>query len=82
GKESSLEVAIDGQLPAASTDIFVEGYPKAYFRKPGPAETPNAVSIFHLRIDGLANVDELRGRELTLTLTSGAESLVQTIIVE
>jgi DsbC/DsbD-like thiol-disulfide interchange protein len=82
GADSLLEVVVVGKLPPASTDIFVEGYPKAYFRKPSFAETMNDASRFHLKIDGLTNGAELRGRELTLTLTSGAGSLVQTMIVE
>lgn len=82
GADSVLEVAVEGKLPPASTDIFVEGYPKAYFRKPSAAATMSDDSRFHLKIDGLTNVAELRGRELTLTLTSGAGSLVQSMIVE
>ncbi len=82
GAGSVLEVSVEGKLPPGSTDIFVEGYPKAYFRKPGAAEGINDASRFHLKIDGLTDIAELRGRELTLTLTSGARSLVQTMIVE
>ena len=82
GEGGLLEVAIEGKLPAASTDIFVEGYPKAYFRRPSPGDTLKASSSFHLKIDGLTNVAELRGKQLTLTLTTGAESLVQSMIVE
>jgi DsbC/DsbD-like thiol-disulfide interchange protein len=82
GAGNVLEVAVEGKLPAGSTDIFVEGYPKAYFRKPSAAEALNGASRFRLKIDGLTNVAELRGKKLTLTLTSGAGSLVQTMIVE
>jgi DsbC/DsbD-like thiol-disulfide interchange protein len=82
GPSSALEVTVAGKMPAASTDIFVEGYPKAYFHKPIAAEGMNDASRFHLKIDGLTDVAELRGRKLTLTLTSGARSLVQTITVE
>jgi DsbC/DsbD-like thiol-disulfide interchange protein len=82
GAESVLEVLVEGKLPAGSTDIFVEGFPKAYFRKPSAAEGVNDASRFRLKIDGLANAAELRGKELTLTLTSGSGSLVQKMIVE
>jgi DsbC/DsbD-like thiol-disulfide interchange protein len=82
GADSVLEVAIDGTLPAAATDIFVEGYPKAYFRKPRAGEAQASSSRFHLKIDGLDDVGELRGRQLTLTLTTGGKSLVQSMIVQ
>jgi DsbC/DsbD-like thiol-disulfide interchange protein len=82
GAGSFLEVSVEGKLPAGSTDIFVEGYPKAYFRKPSAAEAMNDASRFRLMIDGLTDVAALRGRELTLTLISGSTSLVQTMIVE
>src|SRR5215208_3695502 len=46
GADSILEVSVEGKLPAGSTDIFVEGFPKAYFRKPSPAEGMNEASRF------------------------------------
>lgn len=77
-----LEVALKDSLPSKTTDIFIEGYPKAYFRKPAPAQPGPEASTYYLKIDGLDNAAELRGRQLTVTLVSGAASLVQSLTVE
>jgi DsbC/DsbD-like thiol-disulfide interchange protein len=77
-----LEVALKHSLPATATDIFIEGYAKAYFRKPAPAQAGSEASAFHLKIDGLDNAAQLRGKQLTVTVVSGAASLVQSLTVE
>jgi DsbC/DsbD-like thiol-disulfide interchange protein len=77
-----LEVMLKRALPSKTTDIFVEGYPKAYFRRPASAQSGSESSIFHLKIDGLDDGTELRGKQLTVTLVSGAASLVQSLRVE
>jgi DsbC/DsbD-like thiol-disulfide interchange protein len=77
-----LEIVLKHSVPAKATDIFIEGYAKAYFRKPSPVQIGSAPSTFHLRIDGLDNAAELRGKQLTVTVVSGAASLVQSLTVE
>ncbi|HYM99220.1 MAG TPA: protein-disulfide reductase DsbD domain-containing protein [Aestuariivirgaceae bacterium] len=77
-----LEVTLKDSLPSKITDIFVEGYPKAYFRRPAPAQPGPVASAFHLTVDGLDNAAELRGKQLTVTVVSGAASLVQSLTVE
>jgi len=77
-----LEIVLKHSVPAKATDIFIEGYAKAYFRKPAPAQLGSAASTFRLRIDGLDNAAELRGKQLTVTVVSGAASLVQSFTVE
>jgi DsbC/DsbD-like thiol-disulfide interchange protein len=81
GREPVLEIALTGSLPLTA-DMFVEGHPAAYFRKPRPAQPGDKAAVFHLPIDGLQNVAELRGRRLTVTVVSGAASLVQSLTVE
>jgi DsbC/DsbD-like thiol-disulfide interchange protein len=80
--QRQLEVTLTGTLPVQTTDIFVEGYPKAYFRHPTSATAGPKTSIFHLTIDGLTDLSELSGKTLTLTVVSGPASLVQTLAVE
>jgi DsbC/DsbD-like thiol-disulfide interchange protein len=78
-----LEVTLKDSLPSKTADIFIEGYPKAYFRKPAPAQPGSSeVSTFHLTVDGLDDAAELRGKQLTVTVVSGAASLVQSLTVE
>jgi DsbC/DsbD-like thiol-disulfide interchange protein len=81
GREPVLEIALTGSLPLTA-DMFVEGHPAAYFRKPRPAQPGGKAQVFHLPIDGLRNVAELSGRRLTVTVVSGAASLVQSLTVE
>jgi DsbC/DsbD-like thiol-disulfide interchange protein len=79
---SVLEIALTTPLPAQTTDVFVEGFPKAHFRAPVAAEPGTKSSIFHLKIDGLDSADELRGKELLVTVVHGPASLVQSLRVE
>jgi DsbC/DsbD-like thiol-disulfide interchange protein len=81
GGNPALEVAIDGKLEAAATDIFIEGFDRAYFRKPRPKEDQPLVSAFTLTIDGLKDAAELHRQTLTVTLVSGATRLVQRLPV-
>jgi DsbC/DsbD-like thiol-disulfide interchange protein len=78
----ALAVTLNGSLPAAGTDIFVEGDPLAYFRRPRPEGTEGSASRFLLRVDGLEDSSALRGKSLTLTLVSGDVRLVQTLTVD
>jgi len=77
-----LEIALTTPLPAQTTDIFVEGFAKAHFRAPAAAEPGTKSSTFHLNIDGLDSPEELRGKELTVTIVQGPASLVQSLRVE
>lgn len=77
-----LEVSLARPLPPGEVDIFVEGHPTAYFRKPQAQSSEKPSSLYRLRIDGLKNFAELRGATLTLTLVSGPASLVQSLPVE
>ena len=79
--EPVLEVSLSRPLPPSEIDIFIEGHPMAYFRKP-QAQSDKPSSLYRLRIDGLKNATELRGTRLTLTLVSGRASLVQSLSVE
>jgi hypothetical protein len=79
---SVLEIALTAPLPAQATDIFVEGFAKAHFRAPAAAEPGTKSSTFHLKIDGLGSPDELRGKELLVTIVQGPASLVQSLKVE
>jgi len=80
--EPALEISLARPVPPGEIDIFVEGHPMAYFRKP-QAQSPDKPSqLYRLRIDGLKNAAELRGATLTLTLVSGRASLVQSLTVQ
>jgi DsbC/DsbD-like thiol-disulfide interchange protein len=81
GESVNLEVSIDGELDASATDIFVEGFDRAYFGKPHPKDDKPLASAFLLPIDGLKRPAELRGQTLTLTLVSGDARLVQRLTV-
>ncbi len=81
GGSAQLKVSMDGELDALATDIFVEGYDRAYFRKPRPADKQPLTSAFLLPIDGLRSIDELRGHTLTVTVVSGVTRLEQRLPV-
>ena len=81
GGKPALKVALNGNLPPAETDIFVEGDPLSYFRRPRP-EPGAAASAFLLPVDGVGDKTALRGKALTVTLVSGALRLEQTLTVE
>ena len=81
GGKPALKVALNGTLPPAETDIFVEGDPLSYFRKPRP-EPGAAASAFRLPVDGVGDKTALRGKALTVTLVSGTLRLEQTLTVE
>jgi DsbC/DsbD-like thiol-disulfide interchange protein len=80
--EPVLEVTLARPVPPDDIDIFVEGHPTAYFRKPQAEWPDRPSSLFRLRIDGLKDVKELHGAKLTLTLVLSRASLVQTLEVE
>jgi DsbC/DsbD-like thiol-disulfide interchange protein len=77
-----LEVALAGPVPTAHADIFVEGHPGAYFRKPRAVQAGASTSLFHLPVDGIGMQETLRGKRLTVTLVSGRSSLAQILPVE
>ena len=77
-----LEVSLARPVPQGEIDIFVEGHPTAYFRKPQASSQDKPSSLYRLAIDGLKDVSELRGARLTLTLVSRRASLVQNLAVE
>jgi DsbC/DsbD-like thiol-disulfide interchange protein len=81
GEKPVLKVALNGNLPPAETDIFVEGDALSYFRKPRP-EPGAAASAFRLPVDGIGDKAALRGKALTVTLVSGTLRLEQTLTVE
>ena len=81
GSSQSLEVSLDGELDVAATDMFVEGFDRAYFRRPRPTDDRPFASAFALPIDGLKNPAELRGQTLTVTLVSGTTRIVQRLPV-
>jgi DsbC/DsbD-like thiol-disulfide interchange protein len=82
GEGATLEVVFARNLPSATTDIFIEGHPEAYFRAPRPALPGSEASAFRLTIDGLKDWQALRGRQLSVTVISGAASLAQTLRVD
>ena len=81
GEGVRLVVSLEGELDAAATDMFVEGFDGAYFRKPRPRDDGPRASEFLLPIDGLKEPAELRGQTLAVTLVSGAFRLAQRLPV-
>jgi DsbC/DsbD-like thiol-disulfide interchange protein len=81
GSDGQLQVTTVKPLDAAATDIFVEGFDGAYFRRPRAQGDAPLASVFLLPIDGLQDPADLRGRALTLTLVSGVTRIVQQLAV-
>jgi DsbC/DsbD-like thiol-disulfide interchange protein len=63
-----------------SADIFVEGYPDAYFAAPKPLDGA-AQSTYRLPVLGLKRPAELVGKRLTLTVVAGGRSVVRSVVV-
>ncbi|MDP9138894.1 MAG: hypothetical protein M3N38_12085, partial [Pseudomonadota bacterium] len=82
GAGPHLQVSVDGELEVSATDIFVEGFDRAYFRRPRLGDDRPLAAAFALPIDGLNNPAELRGQTLTVTLVSGDTHIVQELPVE
>ena len=74
-----LALRLAGQGFDKDLDIFVEGSDFVYFRKPQPAGEKGLVL---LRIDGLKDAQELKGRRLSLTMTAGDIRLEQAVVVD
>jgi DsbC/DsbD-like thiol-disulfide interchange protein len=74
-----LVLGLEGQGFDKDLDIFVEGSDFAYFHKPRPAREKSHVL---LRIDGLKDAQELKGRSLILTMTAGDIRLEQDVVVD
>jgi DsbC/DsbD-like thiol-disulfide interchange protein len=79
---SALEITLAAPLPAETTDIFVEGPKEAHFHGPAAAEAGPNSSKFLVRIDGFNTPEELRGKELSVTIVRGRASLIQSLRVE
>jgi DsbC/DsbD-like thiol-disulfide interchange protein len=73
-----LEVELVGPGAEGPLDIFVEGYPRAYFRAPRPS---NERGRYRLPIDAKGAVGDLVGRSLDLTVTGRDINLEQRVSV-
>ncbi len=74
-----LALRLEGRGYDDGLDVFVEGSEFAYFRSPQP--TSDAATV-HMRIDGLKDPAQLRGKPLTLTMVAGDIRLEQDVVVD
>jgi DsbC/DsbD-like thiol-disulfide interchange protein len=79
GGNFDLALRLEGQGFDKDLDIFVEGDDFVYFRKPQAASEKGLVLV---RVDGLKDAQELKGRSLTLTMTAGDIRLEQDVVVD
>jgi DsbC/DsbD-like thiol-disulfide interchange protein len=77
-----LAVELTGAAVDSSTEIFVEGLERAYFRAPRLVGRSGDTALFHLAIDDLADPDLLRGETLRLTVVTATGALVGDATVE
>ena len=77
-----LAVELTGAAVESSTEIFVEGFERAYFRAPRLVTRSGDTALFHLAIDDLADPGLLRGKTLRLTVVTAAGALVGEATVE
>jgi DsbC/DsbD-like thiol-disulfide interchange protein len=77
-----LAVELTGAAVDSSTEIFVEGLERAYFRAPRLVSRSGDTALFHLAIDDLADPDLLRGHTLRLTVVTATAQLVGDVTVE
>ena len=67
GEGYDLVVRLEGS-DANEADIFVEGFPDAYFGKPRPLEAASRSASYRLPVLGLKQPEDLVGKTLTLTV--------------
>jgi DsbC/DsbD-like thiol-disulfide interchange protein len=79
GGKFDLTLRLDGHGFDKDLDVFVEGSDFIYFRKPRPS---NEKGLVLLRVDGLKDAQELKGRPLTLTMTAGDIRLEQDVMLD
>lgn len=77
-----LAVELTGQAVDSTTDIFVEGFGRAYFRAPRLVARNGDTTLFHLAVDDLADPGLLRGETLRLTVVTATGALVADAMVE
>jgi DsbC/DsbD-like thiol-disulfide interchange protein len=77
-----LAVELTGSAVESSTEIFVEGFERAYFRAPRLVTRSGDTALFHLAVDDLADPDLLRGETLRLTVVTATGALVGDATVE
>ena len=80
GEGYELVVRLEGN-GANAADIFVEGFPDAYFGKPRPLEADGRSASYRLPVSGLKQPDQLAGKTLTLTVVAGGSSVVRLVVV-
>ena len=77
-----LAVVLSGDAVDASTDIFVENFDRAYFRRARLDSGSGETTTFHLPIDDLADPALLKGQTLRLTVVTATARLVGDVTVE
>jgi len=77
-----LEVKLVQSSDSAKTDIFVEGFDAAYFRKPELVTTEGDTQTYHLKIDGIGAAKDLSGHELMLTIVDGKAAVARKAMIE
>jgi len=81
GEGYDLVVKLAGS-GADAADIFVEGFPAAYFGKPRPlAAAAGGSASYRLPVQGLKQPEDLVGKVLTLTVVAGDSSVVRSVTV-
>lgn len=81
GGRPALLVRLSGATADETSDIFVEGFDRAYFLAPKPKRADDAI-VYEVPIEGLKDPSELKGRTLTLTVVAGEARLVRQAKVE
>ena len=80
GEGYDLVVRLEGS-DANEADIFVEGFPDAYFGKPRPLEAASRSASYRLPVLGLKQPEDLVGKTLTLSVVARDSSVVRSVAV-
>ncbi len=84
-RDDGLELVIDiaGSTPAAATEVLVEGPPGVYvgMTREAPGEGGDG-KRFTARVDGADGRDDLRGKQVTVTILEGEIRLEQVVTVQ
>lgn len=78
----ALLVNISGVNMSDQTDVFVDGFDLAYFRKPKLAGGSDGKVTYRLIVDGLESLAQLQHKSIDVVVTSGDTALIRRVTIE
>ncbi len=77
-----LDVHVTGLAQDEQADVFVEGPPLAYFRKPSMQPVDDGARTYRLHIDGISSTAEFAGKDIEVVLVAPSAALVRKVRID